>query len=48
MIESAEFVSVEFAQVAVVEPVVRLVVSESFFLHSGSERKLRLVRLGSA
>lgn len=39
-IGSAEFVSVVFAQVAVVEPVVRRVASESFFLHSVSERKL--------
>ena len=38
-IESAEFVQVDFEQVAVVESVVRLVVSESFFLHSGSLRK---------
>lgn len=42
-IESAEFVQVDFAQVAVVEPVVLRVASESFFLHSGSVRKLCLL-----
>ena len=35
-VESAAFVQVDFAQVAVVEPRQ----AELFFLHSGSERKL--------
>lgn len=38
---SASFVQVDFAQVAVVEPVVRQ--AELFFLHSGSVRKLCLL-----